>query len=119
MHCLVSDFFFLSFAQGFNEDRSGYCTRASALILHVSCRSKKNRKQQRSRTMEKQKSKEAEQQGKENKQTNKKQKFRTAKKQRAEKQEKKQKNMDTEIPPKNAQNGKQLMLKRKNTYCFF
>ena len=39
MHCQVSDVFFsLSFlAKGFHEDRSGPCTRATALILHVSC----------------------------------------------------------------------------------
>ena len=37
MHCLVADFFLSFLAKGFNEDRSGYCTRATPLILHVSC----------------------------------------------------------------------------------
>ena len=69
--------------------------------------------------MEKQKSKEAEKQGKENKQTSKKQKFRTAKKQRAEKQGKKTEKHGHRNPTKKCPKRKATNAQEGNTYCFF
>jgi Flp pilus assembly protein TadB len=80
------------------------------------------KKTENSREAEQWRSRKAKRQKSREKKISKQAKSRNSEQRRSREQrnrKKKQKNMDTEIPPKNAQNGKQLMLKRENTYCFF